>query len=54
MTQRKLTEFEKVQIAAERKAENSRKFASAEIIVIVEDYTDKQGSPRVIVRERKQ
>ena len=52
MAQRKLTEFEKVQIVADRKAEHRRQFSSVEIDVIVEDYTDEQGNPRVIVRSK--
>lgn len=52
MARRKLTEFEKVRIIADRKAEHQRQFSSVEIEVIVEDYTDERGTPRVIVRAK--
>jgi hypothetical protein len=46
---RKLTPFEKVQIITARKA---RQFLRAESDVIVEDYTDEQGNPRVTERPK--
>jgi hypothetical protein len=52
MAKRQLTEFEKVQIIAARKAEHRRQFSLVEIDVIVEDYTDEQGNPRVTQRPK--
>ena len=51
MAKRKLPEFEKVQIANRR--EYSLKFFPLEAEVIVEDYTDENGNPSVIVRPKK-
>jgi hypothetical protein len=51
ITKRKLTEFEKVHEANKR--EYSREFFPLEIEVIVDDYTDENGSPSVIVRPKK-
>jgi hypothetical protein len=51
MTKRKLTDFEKVQILNKR--EHSRPFSPVKIEVIVEDYTDENGNPSVIVRPKK-
>ncbi|MGY3622199.1 hypothetical protein ACVJGD_008395 [Bradyrhizobium sp. USDA 10063] len=52
MIRRKLTEFEKVQIVAQHRAEHLRQFWFwfNEIEVIVEDYTDDRGNPRVTIR----
>ncbi|WFU39739.1 hypothetical protein QA640_36210 [Bradyrhizobium sp. CB82] len=52
MIRRKLTEFEKAQIVAQHRAEHLRQFWFwyNEIEVIVEDYTDDGGNPRVTVR----
>jgi hypothetical protein len=51
IAKRKLTELEKVQIANKR--EYSRQFFPVEIEVIVDDYTDENGNPSVIVRPKK-
>jgi len=47
----KLTEFEKVQIA--NRKEYRLKFFPLEAEVIVDDYTDENSNPSVIVRPKK-
>jgi len=51
MAKRKLTEFEKVKIITARKAAHLHQ-TLVEIDVIVEDYTDEQGNPRVTERPK--
>jgi hypothetical protein len=51
MAKRKLTEFEKVQIA--NRKEYSLKFFPLEAEVIVEDYTDENGKPVVAVDHKR-